>query len=112
MAFEHTAKPAGNPDAAPVEGPDVWVRALAEERAGFVRSVDRKDMVIAVDEELAKRGWCVDVKSGELVRVPTEVTAPKSKAAPEPKESAVDHEPVETAVEEPAPKARTRRAAK
>lgn len=79
--------------------PDPWVRALARERAMF-KSSERKDAVIAVDEQLAALGWCVD-QDGRLVPVPTEVVAPKTKARPaRDKETAVVEPAPETAVED------------
>lgn len=43
-----------------------YVNALAREREGYARS--NPSRVIAVDEELARLGWCVAV-DGQLVRV-------------------------------------------
>lgn len=60
---------------------DPYVVALADERAAYARS-QRPDRAIAVDEELARLGFCVDT-DGKLQKVSTAVTAPKSKAKTE-----------------------------
>jgi hypothetical protein len=46
---------------------DPYIEALADERAGYARSLV-PSRVIAVDEELARHGWCVDA-AGKLVEI-------------------------------------------
>jgi hypothetical protein len=60
---------------------DVYVRALADERAGYARSPD-PSRVIAVDEELARCGWCVDA-SGVLVEIDKVTRSKKADPVPQ-----------------------------
>lgn len=53
-----------------------WIAALRDERAMYAAG-PHPDRVIAVDEELARLGWCVD-EAGELHEVDVTVTAPVS----------------------------------
>lgn len=54
-----------------------YVAALARERAGYART--NPSRVIAVDDELARLGWCVDSGTGSLVKVDA-----NRRAAPKP----------------------------
>ena len=53
---------------------DSMVAALARERDGYIRS-GRPDRAIPVDEQLARRGYCVN-DAGDLVKLDEQGEAP------------------------------------
>lgn len=52
-----------------VKDPDSYVLALQRERAGYTRNPNMFHRVLCVDQELASRGWVVDVDNGDLVEI-------------------------------------------
>lgn len=57
-----------------------YVNALVRERAGY--AAVKPSRVIAVDEELARLGWCVDSATGGLVKVDANRRAAPKPAVP------------------------------
>ena len=61
--------------------PSDWVRALAAERAGYLRG-GKPERIAPVDEELAREGWCVDGDGDVIPLGERSDPAPRSRRGP------------------------------